>query len=188
MLNFWDYNVWGFLNLLAVLLGSILLANVLKRHIPFLQASLVPTSVLGGGVLLAIVGIWRVITGEDFFETPFFGGNGTATLESRNNTPQNNRLTHGKLTHNRLTRNRLGSGSLNRNNLNHHRHRYVTAFRFHSGGSRRSCWVRVNSRSAQCCSVQSQMLANQCLRVDMLKQTSNCAVGNSCFHNLYTLK
>ena len=81
MLNFWDYNVWGFLNLLAVLLGSILLANVLKRHIPFLQASLVPTSVLGGGVLLAIVGIWRVITGEDFFETPFFGGNGTATLE-----------------------------------------------------------------------------------------------------------
>jgi len=81
MENFWDYSVWGFINLLAVLLGSLLLANVLKRHIPWLQASLIPTSVLGGGLLLVAVGIWRTITGEDLFETPFFGGNGTATLE-----------------------------------------------------------------------------------------------------------
>jgi len=76
MENFWDYSVWGFINLLAVLL-----ANILKRHIKWLQASLIPTSVLGGGILLVTVGIWRVITGEDLFETPFFGGNGTATLE-----------------------------------------------------------------------------------------------------------
>ena len=81
MANFWDYNVWGFINLLAALMGSMLLANVLKRRIPWLQASLVPTSVLGGGLLLVLVGIWRLITGEDLFETPFFGGNGTATLE-----------------------------------------------------------------------------------------------------------
>ena len=81
MANFWDYNVWGFINLLAVLMGSMLLANVFKRRIPWLQASLVPTSVLGGGLLLVLVGIWRLITGEDLFETPFFGGNGTATLE-----------------------------------------------------------------------------------------------------------
>ena len=81
MENFWDYSVWGFLNLLAVLLGSLLVANMLKRHIPWLQASLIPTSVLGGGLLLVVVGIWRLITGEGLFETPFFGGNGTATLE-----------------------------------------------------------------------------------------------------------
>ncbi len=81
MANFWDYSVWGFINLLAVLLGSLLLANILKRHIPWLQASLIPTSVLGGGILLVAVGLWRVVTGEDLFETPFFGGNGTATLE-----------------------------------------------------------------------------------------------------------
>ena len=81
MANFWDYNVWGFINLLAVLMGSMLLANVFKRRIPWLHASLVPTSVLGGGLLLVLVGIWRLITGEDLFETPFFGGNGTATLE-----------------------------------------------------------------------------------------------------------
>ena len=81
MENFWDYNVWGFINLLAVLLGSLLVANMFKRHIPWLQASLIPTSVLGGGLLLIVVGIWRLITGEGLFETPFFGGNGTATLE-----------------------------------------------------------------------------------------------------------
>ena len=81
MENFWDYNVWGFINLLAVLMGSMLLANVLKRHIRPLRYSLIPTSVLGGGLLLIVVGIWRLITGEDLFETPFFGGNGTATLE-----------------------------------------------------------------------------------------------------------
>ena len=81
MSNFWDYSVWGFINLLAVLMGSMLVANVLKRHIKLLRYSLIPTSVLGGGLLLVIVGIWRVITGEDLFETPFFGGNGTATLE-----------------------------------------------------------------------------------------------------------
>ena len=81
MENFWDYSVWGFINLLAVLMGSMLLANILKRRIPLLQASLIPTSVLGGGLLLIVVGIWRLITGEDLFETPFFGGNGTATLE-----------------------------------------------------------------------------------------------------------
>ena len=71
----------GFINLLAVLMGSLLLANVVKRHVKWLRQSLIPTSVLGGGVLLLIVGIWRLITGEDLFETPFFGGNGTATLE-----------------------------------------------------------------------------------------------------------
>ena len=81
MSNFWDYNVWGFINLLAVLLGSLLLANVVKRNVKWLRASLIPTSVLGGGVLLVIVGIWRLFTGEGLFETPFFGGNGTAMLE-----------------------------------------------------------------------------------------------------------
>ena len=68
MSNFWDYSVWGFINLLAVLMGSMLVANVLKRHIKLLRYSLIPTSVLGGGLLLVIVGIWRVITGEDLFE------------------------------------------------------------------------------------------------------------------------
>jgi len=81
MENFWESSVWGSFNLIAVLLISLLAANMLKRSISWLQASLIPTSVLGGGILLALVGLYRLITGQDMFETEFFGGNGTANLE-----------------------------------------------------------------------------------------------------------
>ena len=53
MENFWDPKVWGSFNLIAVLLISLLIANALKKTIRFLQASLIPTSVLGGAILLA---------------------------------------------------------------------------------------------------------------------------------------
>ena len=52
-MNFWEFSSWGFFNLSAVLLASLLVANMLKRSIPVLQASLIPTSVLGGCLLLA---------------------------------------------------------------------------------------------------------------------------------------
>ena len=79
--NFWDFSSWGFFNLVAVLLASLLAGNMLKRSIPALQASLIPTSVLGGGVLLCISVVYNQITGTEFFDTPFFGGKGTAWLE-----------------------------------------------------------------------------------------------------------
>ncbi len=81
MENFWDFKVWSSFNLIAVLLISLLLANMLKKAIKFLQASLIPISVLGGGILLAIACVYRLITGEVMFDTAFFGGNGTANLE-----------------------------------------------------------------------------------------------------------
>lgn len=81
MANFWDYSVWGTFNLAAVLLLSLLLANLLKRTIGFLQASLIPTSVLGGGILLAIAAIYRRFTGNVMFDESFFGGDGVTTLE-----------------------------------------------------------------------------------------------------------
>ena len=81
MINFWDFNAWGTINLIAVLLVSLLVANMLKKAIKWLQASLIPTSVLGGGILIAIVGVYKLATGEDLFDAPFFGGNGTAVLE-----------------------------------------------------------------------------------------------------------
>ena len=80
-MNFWDFSSWGFFNLKAVLLGSLLIAQMLKRSIPLLEASLIPTSVLGGGVLLAISAIFKAITGEEFFDTAFFGNNGSSWLE-----------------------------------------------------------------------------------------------------------
>ena len=80
-MNFWDFSSWGFFNLLAVLLGSLLIAQMLKRSIPLLEASLIPTSVLGGGVLLVISSVFKAITGEEFFDTAFFGNNGSSWLE-----------------------------------------------------------------------------------------------------------
>lgn len=79
--NFWDFSTWGFFNLLAVLLMSLLAANVLKKSIPVLRVSLIPSSVLGGGILIAVAGVYKAITGQVLFDTPFFGGNGTVNLE-----------------------------------------------------------------------------------------------------------
>ena len=39
MENFWDYNVWGGVNLFAVLLISLLAANLLKKMFPILKAA-----------------------------------------------------------------------------------------------------------------------------------------------------
>jgi len=81
MENFWDPNVWGVFRLIAVLLISLLFANALKRKIKLLRLSLIPTSVLGGCILLLIAGIYKLITGDLLFDTQFFGGNGMAVLE-----------------------------------------------------------------------------------------------------------
>ena len=80
-MNFWDFSSWGFFNLIAVLLASLLVAQMLKRSIPALEASLIPTSVLGGGILPIISAIYNAVTGQELFDTAFFGGHGTAWLE-----------------------------------------------------------------------------------------------------------
>ena len=81
MENFWDYSVWGWFNVLAVLLISLLAAKALKKVVPLLNASLIPTSVLGGGILLIVAGVYKLITGNVMFDEPFFGASGTTTLE-----------------------------------------------------------------------------------------------------------
>ncbi len=81
MQNFWDSSVWGFFNVMAVLLGSLLAANILKRSIPWLKNSLIPHSVLGGGILIVVAGIYKAFTGNIMFDTQFFGGHGTVLLE-----------------------------------------------------------------------------------------------------------
>ena len=81
METFWDSNVWGSLNVIAVLLISLLVANMLKRSIRWLQASLIPTSVVAGALLIAVAGIYKACTGNIMFDTQAFGGNGTAFLE-----------------------------------------------------------------------------------------------------------
>lgn len=81
MANFWESNVWGFFNILAVVLMGLLAANTLKRKIPFLKKSLIPTSVLAGTVLLIISSIYKAITGDVLFDTTLFAKSGSAYLE-----------------------------------------------------------------------------------------------------------
>ena len=79
--NFWDFEAWGFFSVVAVLLASLLGANVLRKTIKPLRDSLIPTSVLGGGILVLIAAVYKWITGDVMFDTAFFGGDGTNTLE-----------------------------------------------------------------------------------------------------------
>lgn len=81
MQNFWDFSVWGWIFLFGALLGSLLAGNVLKKSIPFLRDSLIPTSVLGGLIILVVTAIYKAITGEVMFDTAAFNHNGTANLE-----------------------------------------------------------------------------------------------------------
>lgn len=80
--NFWDSSVWGFINIIAVLLLSMLVANMIKRSFKFLKYSLIPTSVLGGLILLTISSVYEGFTGTPIFNTEFFAGNGMSTLET----------------------------------------------------------------------------------------------------------
>ena len=69
MENFWDFNVWGLLNLIAVLLISLLFATVLRRSIRWLRRSLIPTPVLGGLLLVLADWVCRLAFGEVLFDT-----------------------------------------------------------------------------------------------------------------------
>ena len=79
--NFWDSSTWQTFHLLAALLLAMLAANALKQTIPLLRRSLIPTSVLGGLMLLVAAAVYQGATGQVMFNTAFFGGNGIANLE-----------------------------------------------------------------------------------------------------------
>ena len=81
MSNFWDSSVWGGFNLFAILLIILIVASLLKKNIPFLKDSLIPTSVLGGGVLLFVGAVYKLIFKVNMFNTSFYGGNGMELLE-----------------------------------------------------------------------------------------------------------
>ncbi|MCQ2446815.1 MAG: hypothetical protein MJ141_08040, partial [Clostridia bacterium] len=66
--NFWDIEVWSFVLTIVLLLGAMMLANVLRRKVPFLRRSLLPSSVLGGFIALAANAIFKAATGNSLFE------------------------------------------------------------------------------------------------------------------------
>lgn len=78
---FWDYSVWGFFNIFAVLLFSLLIANALKKAVPALEASLIPTSVLAGILLLVFSMIYDRFFAVELFNSAIFSGSGYAYME-----------------------------------------------------------------------------------------------------------
>ena len=78
---FWDYSVWGFFNIFAALLVSLLVANALKKAIPALEASLIPTSVLAGILLLGLSMVYDRFADVKLFDSKLFGENGYAYME-----------------------------------------------------------------------------------------------------------
>lgn len=81
MTNFWDTKVWGEINVFAILLLGLLAASILKKAVKVLKESLIPTSVLAGGILLTISSIYKLCFGEGMFTTSFFGNDGVSFLE-----------------------------------------------------------------------------------------------------------
>ena len=78
---FWDYSVWGFFNIFAVLLISLLAANAMKKAIPVLEASLIPTSVLAGILLLIFSMVYDQFFDVRFFDSKIYNGSGYDYME-----------------------------------------------------------------------------------------------------------
>ncbi len=75
------YSVWSAINIIAIVLIMLLIANVLKKSVKVLHKSLIPTSVLAGIILLIIATTYNLITGRQLFNEQFFGGKGYDFLE-----------------------------------------------------------------------------------------------------------
>ena len=80
-MDFSAFSAWGTFNIVFVILASMLVGNILKKTLPPLRKSLIPTSVLGGLILLVVSSIYYFCTGDQIFDTAIFGGKGMAALE-----------------------------------------------------------------------------------------------------------
>ena len=59
---------YEFVITLAVLLASMMLANLLRRRIGALKKSLLPSSVLGGFIVLLLEAAYRAVTGNEMLQ------------------------------------------------------------------------------------------------------------------------
>ncbi|NMA37482.1 MAG: hypothetical protein GX942_04155 [Papillibacter sp.] len=53
-MNFWDTQVWSFIITMTLLLGAMILANIMRNTIPLIRKLMIPSSVLGGFLLLFV--------------------------------------------------------------------------------------------------------------------------------------
>lgn len=69
-MQFWDLGIWAFVLALTAISAAMLVANILIRTIRPLRRALVPSPVLGGFILLAVLSIIRAATGRDVISGP----------------------------------------------------------------------------------------------------------------------
>ena len=66
--NFWDTEVWSFIITITILLVVMMVANMLRRTIKPLRKMLIPSSVLGGFLLLFVNFVYKqIFNGESMF-------------------------------------------------------------------------------------------------------------------------
>ncbi len=65
--NFWDSSVWSMMIEFTIVLVGMLTANMLRRLVKPLRQSLIPSSVLGGFLILIANLVYKHITGDSMF-------------------------------------------------------------------------------------------------------------------------
>ncbi|HQQ88958.1 MAG TPA: hypothetical protein PLU82_01870, partial [Oscillospiraceae bacterium] len=63
-INLWDKEVWSFIVTLTLLFLAMMAANTLRNMIPALRRLMIPSSVLGGFLILFVGYLYREITGN----------------------------------------------------------------------------------------------------------------------------
>ena len=68
-MNLWDANVWGFVITMTLLFVSMIIANILRNTIPALRKLMIPSSVLGGFILLIVNTIFKNCFHIELYQT-----------------------------------------------------------------------------------------------------------------------
>jgi len=68
-MNLWDANVWGFVITMTLLFVSMIIANTLRNTIPMLRRLMIPSSVLGGFILLTANTLFKNFLHIELYQT-----------------------------------------------------------------------------------------------------------------------
>ena len=68
-MNLWDANVWGFIITMTMLFAAMIVANTLRNMIPGLRKLMIPSSVLGGFILLILNTVFKNCFDIELYQT-----------------------------------------------------------------------------------------------------------------------
>ena len=67
-MNLWDSSVWSFIITMTLLFAAMILANTLRNTVPFLRRLMIPSSVLGGFILLIVNTFFKHVLNISLYE------------------------------------------------------------------------------------------------------------------------